>query len=164
MICLRKHCYIDTHSNKEEPKPVQSIILGEGIGWHLQQPVYVSLSLSLSFFFFSTCACCDSYCVTLLEHILAWNQRGNINCTEQNPSQPHTYFWHSEIWHKGSLSEYAVRCYKYWCVSGVKTMWSFKNACVWGFPGGSVLKNLPANVGDLGSTPDPGRSHMPSNN
>ena len=29
-----------------------------------------------------------------------------------------------------------------------------------GFPGGSVVKNLPANVGDKGSTPGPGRSHM----
>jgi len=29
------------------------------------------------------------------------------------------------------------------------------------FPGGSVVKNLPANAGDTGSTPDPVRSHMP---
>jgi len=28
------------------------------------------------------------------------------------------------------------------------------------FPGGSVVKNPPANVGDLGLTPDLGRSHM----
>ena len=30
-----------------------------------------------------------------------------------------------------------------------------------GFKGGSVVKNLPANSGDLGSIPDPGRSYMP---
>ena len=30
-----------------------------------------------------------------------------------------------------------------------------------GFPGGSVVKNLPASAGDTGSIPDPGRSHMP---
>ena len=31
-----------------------------------------------------------------------------------------------------------------------------------GFPGGSVVKNLPASAGDLGSTPGQGaRSHMP---
>ena len=30
----------------------------------------------------------------------------------------------------------------------------------WGFPGGSVIKNLPANAGDTGSIPDQGRSHM----
>ena len=32
------------------------------------------------------------------------------------------------------------------------------------FPGGTVEKNLPANAGDTGSIPDPGRSHMPRNN
>ena len=30
----------------------------------------------------------------------------------------------------------------------------------WGFPGGSVVKNPPANAGDMGSISDPGRSHM----
>ena len=29
------------------------------------------------------------------------------------------------------------------------------------FPGGSVVKKLPARVGDTGSIPGPGRSHMP---
>ena len=29
-----------------------------------------------------------------------------------------------------------------------------------GFPGGSVVKNPPANAGDTGLIPDPGRSHM----
>ena len=29
------------------------------------------------------------------------------------------------------------------------------------FPGGSVVKNLPANAGDMGSIPGPGRFHMP---
>ena len=28
------------------------------------------------------------------------------------------------------------------------------------FPGGAVVKNLPANSGDMGSIPGPGRSHM----
>ena len=28
------------------------------------------------------------------------------------------------------------------------------------FPGGAVVNNPPANVGDRGSSPDPGRSHM----
>ena len=31
----------------------------------------------------------------------------------------------------------------------------------YGFPGGTVLKNPPANAGDTGSNPGPGRSHMP---
>ena len=33
-----------------------------------------------------------------------------------------------------------------------------------GFPGGAVVKNPPANVGDTGSSPGPGRSHMPWSN
>ena len=32
------------------------------------------------------------------------------------------------------------------------------------FPGGSVVKNLPASAGDIGSIPGPGRSHMPQSN
>ena len=31
----------------------------------------------------------------------------------------------------------------------------------WGFPGGAVVENLPANAGDTGSSPGLGRSHMP---
>ena len=31
---------------------------------------------------------------------------------------------------------------------------------VLGFPGGTVVKNPPANAGDMGSSPGPGRSHM----
>ena len=30
-----------------------------------------------------------------------------------------------------------------------------------GFPGGAVVENLPANAGNTGSNPGPGRSHMP---
>ena len=33
-----------------------------------------------------------------------------------------------------------------------------------GFPGGAVVKNLPANAGDMGSSPGLGRSHMPWSN
>ena len=31
----------------------------------------------------------------------------------------------------------------------------------WGFPGGTVVENLPANAGDTGSSPGLGGSHMP---
>ena len=34
----------------------------------------------------------------------------------------------------------------------------------WDFPGGAVVKNLPANAGDMGSIPGPGRSRMPWSN
>ena len=33
-----------------------------------------------------------------------------------------------------------------------------------GFPGGAVVKNPPANAGDTGSIPGPGRSHMRQSN
>ena len=33
-----------------------------------------------------------------------------------------------------------------------------------GFPGGAVVKNPPANAGDTGSRPGPGRSHVPRSN
>ena len=33
-----------------------------------------------------------------------------------------------------------------------------------GFPGGSVVKNLPANAGQTDSIPHLGRSHMPQSN
>ena len=33
-----------------------------------------------------------------------------------------------------------------------------------GFPCGTVVKNLPANAGDMGSSPGLGRSHMPRSN
>ena len=39
----------------------------------------------------------------------------------------------------------------------IKTTWE-------DFPGGSVVKNPPANAGDTGSIPGPGRSHMPQSN
>ena len=32
------------------------------------------------------------------------------------------------------------------------------------FPGATVVKNPPANAGDTGSIPGPGRSHMPLSN
>ena len=35
---------------------------------------------------------------------------------------------------------------------------------VGGFPGGAVVKNLPANAGDTSSSPGPGSSHVPWSN
>ena len=34
----------------------------------------------------------------------------------------------------------------------------------WDFPGSRVVKNPPANAGDTGSSPGPGRSHMSRSN
>ena len=38
------------------------------------------------------------------------------------------------------------------------------NKTRWGFPGGAVVENLPANAGDTGSSPGLGRCHMPWSN
>ena len=35
---------------------------------------------------------------------------------------------------------------------------------IWGFPGGAVVKNPPANAGDAGSSPGLGRFHVPWHN
>ena len=35
---------------------------------------------------------------------------------------------------------------------------------MWGFPGGAVVKNLPANAGHTGQSPGLGRSHVPRSN
>ena len=45
----------------------------------------------------------------------------------------------------------------YYKATVIKTAWQ-------GFPVGAVVKNLPANAGDTGSSPGLGRSHMPRSN
>ena len=46
----------------------------------------------------------------------------------------------------------------------IELSWFKLREQMWGFPGGAVLENLPANAGDMGSSPGPGRSHMPRSN
>ena len=41
---------------------------------------------------------------------------------------------------------------------------AIKKDTSWGFPGGTVVKNTPANAGDMGSSPGLGRFHMPRSN
>ena len=41
---------------------------------------------------------------------------------------------------------------------GLSLPWKPPVCYLWGFAGGSVVKNLPANAGDASSIPDPGRS------
>ena len=41
---------------------------------------------------------------------------------------------------------------------------SFKKLNAWGFSGGAMVENLPANAGDTGSSPGLGGSHMPRSN
>ena len=45
-----------------------------------------------------------------------------------------------------------------------KTYHNRKKIRLQDFPGGTVVKNLPANAGDTGSSPGLGRSHMPPSN
>ena len=49
-------------------------------------------------------------------------------------------------------------------ISLVYKEFSYQNLESRGFPGGAVVKNPPANAGDTGSSPGPGRSHMPQSN
>ena len=48
--------------------------------------------------------------------------------------------------------------------SGMEMSRTFKKQGGWGLPGGAVAENLPANGGDMGSSPGLGRSHMPRSN
>ena len=45
----------------------------------------------------------------------------------------------------------------------IQNLWDAAKA-VLGFPGGTVVENLPANAGDTGSSPGLGGSHMPRSN
>ena len=48
--------------------------------------------------------------------------------------------------------------------SVLDTLRSLLEMVVEDFPGGTVVKNPPANAGDTGSSPGPGRCHMPRSN
>ena len=50
------------------------------------------------------------------------------------------------------------------CIAIIKFFYMFLKFYYWGIPGGAVVENLPANAGDTGSSPGPGRSHMPQSN
>ena len=55
--------------------------------------------------------------------------------------------------------EYSSLCYT------VGPCWlSILYIVVWGFPGGAVVKNPPANEGDMRSSPGPGRSYIHRSN
>ena len=47
------------------------------------------------------------------------------------------------------------------CRQCLRMIHSFRNCPARGFPRGAVVKNPPANAGNTGSSPGPGRSHMP---
>ena len=45
-----------------------------------------------------------------------------------------------------------------------RRLWASQESALLGYPGGSVMKNPPANAGDTSLIPGPGRSHMPRHN
>ena len=49
-------------------------------------------------------------------------------------------------------------------LSLMASLYDYFNNTLRDFPGGTVIKNLPANVGNTGPSPGPGRSHMPQSN
>ena len=72
-------------------------------------------------------------------------------------------------WHGGSglqdcsilNDSYSKNIFKgMWIILQSKTGVLLSKEGVKGFPGGAVVKNPPANAGDTGSSPGPGRSHM----
>ena len=51
----------------------------------------------------------------------------------------------------------AIDAVEFNCTVSIKIKWL-------GFPGGAVIESLPANAGDMGSSPGLGGSHMPQSN
>ena len=71
------------------------------------------------------------------------------SCCQETPRHPEVY--QSQWQHEGPFSLAPA--------NGSNRNWGKLTAVV-GFPGGPVIKNLPANAGDTGSIPSPGRPHM----
>ena len=67
---------------------------------------------------------------------------------------------HSEIFNKETEN---IRKYQTKVTDMKNTITELKNTLE-GFPGGAVVESLPADSGDTGSSPGPGRSHMPRSN
>ena len=62
-----------------------------------------------------------------------------------------------------SINGYVITCGTH-TLKTLKTQSPHLKAITEGFPGGSVVKNAPADAEDAGSIPDPGRSHTPQGN
>ena len=67
-------------------------------------------------------------------------------------------------WEKGKSKHQIWEITSLKCLHGEHISFNTYKEQVWDFPGGAVVKNPPANAGDKGSIPGPGRSHMPRSN
>ena len=77
-----------------------------------------------------------------------------------NTHEPCKYYAKvQEASHKGPSIEW----FHSYAISGIGKSIEIKSR-LGGFPGGAVVKNPPANAGDMGSSPGPGRSHMLQSN
>ena len=82
------------------------------------------------------------------------NAGGSGSIPGQGAKIPHA------LWPKNQNTEQKQYCNKF--NKDLKKMFHIKNQG--DFPGGAVVKHLPANAGDTGSSPGPGRSHIPRSN
>ena len=76
------------------------------------------------------------------------------------------YYNHDDsqhLWHTSYMLEIILSNFLCMLIQSSNNPCSFKYTYS-GFPGGAVVRNPPANAGDTGSSPGPGRSHMPCSN
>ena len=64
---------------------------------------------------------------------------------------------------KGNRKQFRVINGRFFLVGNLCYLLIKKNYA-WGYPGGTVVKNPPANAGDTGSSPGLGTSHVPRSN
>ena len=65
--------------------------------------------------------------------------------------------WDMESWKE----DRGIRSFEAWTIGSYLDKEISRNDCIWDFPGGAVVKNPPADTGDMGSSPGLGRSHVP---
>ena len=61
-------------------------------------------------------------------------------------------------------TDFITKCLCWLSLASLESTVSSSKPLVSGFPGGSVVKNLPTKAADLGLSPDPGGSHMQQSN
>ena len=99
--------------------------------------------------------------VALITHLVT---AGGNQCIR---ALPPVVLGHTGHDHRGGSRTVQPRVWQYWVPIH---QWLEEQRILWeenssrDFPGGSVVRNPPANAGDTGSSPGLGRSHMPQSN